>query len=218
MKNIKKLSSHDVYLALREKIIHGDILPGESVKEIELANEFGISRTPIREALKKLESRGLLSYEKNKGMIVPVLGNQAIAELFVIREMLEGTAAFLAAKYATDEEICILKDMITDDATRLDNPAMLAKTNKLFHHTINQIAHNSYLIEFYSLLDESMSLLGKTTLIDPQRVEKTLAQHQSIVDAIEKRDSELAKTRAKDHAKSAYRARLRVLLDIEMHK
>ena len=94
MKTIKKMSSNDVYLALRDKIIHGDIIPGESVKEIELANEFGISRTPIREALKKLESRGLLSYEKNKGMIVPVLDNQSIAELFVIREMLEGTAAF----------------------------------------------------------------------------------------------------------------------------
>ncbi len=138
------MSSNDVYLALRDKIIHGDIIPGESVKEIELANEFGISRTPIREALKKLESRGLLSYEKNKGMIVPVLDNQSIAELFVIREMLEGTAAALAAKYATDEEIYILKDMINDDAKRLDNPAMLAKTNKLFHHTINQLAHNTY--------------------------------------------------------------------------
>lgn len=218
MKNVKKMSSHDVYLALRDKIIHSDIIPGESVKEVELATEFGISRTPIREALKKLESRGLLSYEKNRGMIVPVLDNQSIAELFVIREMLEGTAAALAAKYATDEEICILKDMIIDDTNRLDNPSMLARTNKLFHHTINQIAHNSYLIQFYSLLDESMSLLGKTTLSDPQRVEKTLAQHRSIVDAIEKRNPELAKTCAKEHAKSAYRARLRVLLDIEMHK
>lgn len=218
MKNEKKMSSHDVFLAIRNKIIHGDILPGESVKEVELAAEFGISRTPIREALKKLESRGLLSYEKNRGMIVPVLDNKSIAELFVIREMLEGTAAALAAKYATDEEICILKDMITDDTNREYDPLMLARTNKLFHHTINQIAHNSYLIEFYSLLDESMSLLGKTTLSDPLRVDKTLAQHQCIVDAIEKRDSELAKQCAKEHAKSAYRARLRVLLDIEMNK
>ena len=215
---MKKMSSNDVYLALRDKIIHGEILPGESVKEAELATEFSISRTPIREALKKLESRGLLSYEKNKGMIVPIFDNQAIAELFVIREMLEGTAAFLAAKYATDEEISILKDMVNDDTQRLDDPVMLAKTNKLFHHTINHIAHNTYLNEFYSLLDESMSLLGKTTLVNPKRVEKTLAQHQDIVNAIEKRDAELAKICAKEHVKSAYRARLRKMLDAEMNK
>ena len=156
---MKKITSQDIFLALREKIIHGEIAPGESVKELDLVKEFGISRTPIREALKKLESRGLLSYEKNKGMIVPILDNQAIAELFVIREMLEGTAAGLAAKYATDEEISVLKDMVEEDMHRINDPVMLSKTNKLFHDTINHIAHNSYLLDFYSLLNESMSLL-----------------------------------------------------------
>lgn len=94
-------------------------------------------------------------------MVVPILENQAIAELFVIREMLEGTVAALAAKYATDEEISILKDMVEEDMTRVDDANMLARTNKLFHDTINHIAHNSYLLKFYSLLNESMLLLGK---------------------------------------------------------
>lgn len=215
---MKKITSQDIFLALREKIMHGEIAPGESVKELDLVKEFGISRTPIREALKKLESRGLLSYEKNKGMIVPILDNQAIAELFVIREMLEGTAAGLAAKYATDEEISVLKDMVEEDMHRINEPVMLSKTNKLFHDTINHIAHNSYLLDFYSLLNESMSLLGKSSLSNPSRAEKTLRQHYDIVQAIEKRNSELAKTLAKEHVKSAYRARLRILLNHEREK
>lgn len=215
---MKKVTSHEIFLSLREKIIHGEIAPGESVKELDLVKEFGISRTPIREALKKLESRGLLSYEKNKGMIVPILDNQAIAELFVIREMLEGTAAGLAAKYATDEEISVLKDMVEEDMQRMNDAVTLSKTNKLFHDTINHIAHNSYLLEFYSLLNESMSLLGKTSLSNPNRAEKTLKQHYDIVQAIEKRDSELAKNLAKEHVKSAYRARLRIMLDHEKER
>ncbi len=215
---MKKMTSQDLFNAIRDKIIHGEIPPGESVKELDLVREFNVSRTPIREVLKKLETRGLLSYEKNKGMVVPILENQAIAELFVIREMLEGTAAALAAKYATDEEISILKDMVEEDMTRVDDAAMLARTNKLFHDTINHIAHNSYLLKFYSLLNESMLLLGKTSLTNPTRAQKTIKQHQEIVEAIEKRDADLAKTLAKEHVKSAYRARLRILLDREIQK
>ncbi len=215
---MKKMTSQEIFVAIRDKIIQGEIPPGESVKELDLAKEFNISRTPIREVLKKLESRGLLSYEKNKGMIVPILDNQSIAELFVIREVLEGTAAALAAKYATDEEISVLKDMVEEDLKRMEDPTMLARTNKLFHDTINHIAHNSYLLKFYSLLNESMSLLGKTSLSNPTRAQKTLKQHHKIVEAIEKRDPELAKSLAKEHVKSAYRARLRILLDREIQK
>jgi len=215
---MQKMSSQDVYLVLRDRIVQGEIVSGEKLSETGLAKEFGISRTPIREALKKLESRRLLSYEQNKGMVVPTLDSQSVSELFVIREMMESTAASLAAKYATDEEIGILKDLVNEDWLRMDEPIVLAKTNKLFHRTINQIAHNNYLIDLSSVLDESLSLLGKTTLLDKTRAEKTLKQHQEIVEAIEKRDYKKAEEAAKAHVKSAYRARLRVTLDSEMFK
>ena len=215
---MQKMSSQDVFMALRDKIVKGDIVPGEKLSEASLAKEFGISRTPIREALKRLESRKLLTYEQNKGMVVPTLDSQSVSELFVIREMMESKAASLAAKYATEEEIGILRDLVDEDWLRLDEPAVLAKTNKLFHRTINQIAHNNYLIDLSSMLDESLSLLGKTTLLDKTRAEKTLRQHQLIVEAIEARDYVKAAAAAKDHVKSAYRARLRVTLDSEMFK
>jgi len=215
---MQKMSSQDVYLVLRDRIVQGEIVSGEKLSETSLAKEFGISRTPIREALKKLESRRLLSYEQNKGMVVPTLDSQSVSELFVIREMMESTAASLAAKYATDEEIGILKDLVNEDWLRMDEPAVLAKTNKLFHRTINQIAHNNYLIDLSSVLDESLSLLGKTTLLDKNRAEKTLKQHQAIVESIEKRDYKQAEEKAREHVKSAYRARLRVILDSEMFK
>jgi len=215
---MQKMSSQDVYLALRDKIIKGEIVPGEKLSETSLTKEFGISRTPIREALKRLESRKLLTYEQNKGMVVPTLDSQSVSELFVIREMMESKAASLAAKYATDEEIGILRDLVDEDWLRLEEPMVLAKTNKLFHRTINQIAHNNYLIDLSSLLDESLSLLGKSTLLDKARAEKTLKQHQAIVEAIEQRDYKKAEAVAKDHVKSAYRARLRVTLDSEMFK
>jgi len=215
---MQKMSSQDVYQALRNKIVNGEIASGEKLSEINLAKEFGVSRTPIREALKRLESRKLLTYEQNKGMVVPTLDSQSVSELFVIREMMESTAASLAAKYATEEEIGILKDLVDEDWLRLDEPIVLAKTNKLFHRTINQIAHNNYLIDLSSVLDESLSLLGKTTLLNKDRAEKTLKQHQKIVEAIEKRDFKQAEVEARAHVKSAYRARLRVILDSEMFK
>lgn len=212
---MKKISSQEVYEILRLKIIQGEIRPGESLKEVNLVDEYGISRTPIREALKKLESRGLLSYEKNKGMVVTILDSKAIAELFVMREMLESTATALAARYATNEEISILKDIVHEDANNLNDFEALSKKNKLFHHTINQLARNHYLLEFFSLLNESMSLLGKTSLSNITRAEKTLKQHQEIVSAIEARDEEKARALAIEHVKSAYRARLRIMIDIE---
>lgn len=215
---MQKMSSQDVYLVLRDRIVKGEIVSGEKLSESNLAKEFGISRTPIREALKKLESRRLLSYEQNKGMVVPTLDSQSVSELFVMREMMESTAASLAAKYATDEEIGILKDLVNEDWLRIGEPTVLAKTNKLFHRTINQIAHNNFLIDLSSILDESLSLLGKTTLLDKDRAEKTLHQHQEIVEAIEKRDHKKAEETAREHVKSAYRARLRVILDSEMFK
>ena len=114
-------SGTDIYHLLVEAIENGELSPGTRLRETELAERFGVSRTPVREGLKQLEAQGLARHEANRGMVIPTLDNDEINELYIIREVLEGTAARLAAQHATEVEIAILKDMVESDQARQDD-------------------------------------------------------------------------------------------------
>lgn len=202
-----------VYRQIRDAIQSGGLTPGTRMREVELAQWLGTSRTPVREALGRLLNDGLVANDPNRGMIVTELDHQMVDELYVMREVLEGTAAGLAARHATEAETVLLRRLAERDRTIGDNPAELSSNNKAFHDALYQSAHNRYLLKTLSTLRESMALLGHTTLALPGRSGTAIDEHDEIVSAIERRDAAAAEAAARSHIRAAYRARMQILFE-----
>ena len=201
------------YEQLFESIESGSLMPGTRLREIELSEWVGASRTPIREALGRLESEGLITRDPSRGMIVAELDHGMVAELYDMREVLEGTAAGLAARHASDAEIDTLREIIQRDREIGADPTRLARNNRLFHEAMFRCAHNRFLMRFVNSLRQSMVLLGRTTLGIAGRPETARAEHDAIVAAIARRDIEAATAAARAHIRAAYRARLGLMLE-----
>lgn len=198
------------YVMLRAAIQRGLLKPGTRLREIELAEKLDISRTPIREALRRMESEGLISFMPPKGVMVAELDQRQIIELYAMREVLEGTAAGLAAKYASDIEIDLIDGILEKDRNSdPDDPLLHDHYNRLFHRNIYNSAHNRYLISSLDSLSNSLALLGVTTLANQERWQRALVEHQGILDAIKARDSELAEQRAREHISASLQERIR---------
>ena len=167
-----------------------------------------MSRTPIREALQRLETQSLLTRD-GRSLIVASLDHNQLAELYVVRAELEGLAARLAAQHATREEIDLLREMVRSDRARLNDPAALSRANRRFHKQIHLASHNRYLVQQLDLVHRSMALLASTSLAVEGRGESALREHAAIVDAIEQRDGDGAHAALKTHISEAFVTRLR---------
>ena len=207
----RKPSAAEVYETIRTRILAGDIRPGDHLREGALAEGLGLSRTPVREALRRLESDGLAVHEAHKGVVVAHLDHQAVTELYLIREVLEGTAAGEAARHASEAEIAALEDLLAPSAEREVAAAEASRVNRVFHSAIRNAAHNRFLVRTLDGLAQSMALLGPTTLGIPGRQDEAATEHAAIVAAIRDRAPEAAEAAARDHIRKAHRARLGVL-------
>ena len=206
----EKSSGASAYDMLLSAIECGDLPPGARLREVELADRFGISRTPVREALKQLEAQGLVSHEPHHGSVVATIDYSAHAEMYLLREVLEGTAARLAAVHATRTEIDVLLEMIEHDRTILDDSKQLAGRNRLFHHQVHLASRNRYLISVLTNMRVSMVLLAGSTLAVPGRAAEATEEHARIVDAIARHDADAAEECAREHMRNAYKTRIRM--------
>jgi len=201
--------NRDAYAQLLEAIDHGVYRPGDRLVESELAKRFEMSRTPIREALQRLETQSLLMRD-GRSLIVASLDHNQLAELYVVRAELEGLAAGLAARQAADEEIRVLRQMVEEDRARLGDPDALSRANRRFHHQIHKASRNRYLVQQLDLVHRSMALLATTSLAAEGRDQAALEEHDIVVRAIEARDSEAAAAALKAHISKAFETRLRL--------
>ncbi len=208
MKDLKP-SQKDAYALILDAIDVGVYKPGDRLVESELAERFGMSRTPIREALQRLETQSLLERD-GRSLIVASLSHNQLAELYVVRGELEGLAARLAARHATDEEINVLRAMVEEDRALLNDPAALSRANRRFHKQVHLASHNRFLVQQLDLVHRSMALMATTSLAAEGRGEKALAEHAAIVDAIAAHDGDAAYRALKSHISTAFEARLRL--------
>ena len=183
--------------------------PGDRLVESDLAEQFGMSRTPIREALQRLETQSLLTRD-GRSLIVASLDHNQLAELYVVRAQLEALAANLAARHATDEEARVLRDMVEDDRHLMDSPQAMARANRRFHKQIHLASHNRFLVQQLDLVHRSMALMATTSLAAAGRPEDAIKEHDTIVKAIEARDSETAGEALKAHISKAFVTRLKL--------
>ncbi|MBD3625069.1 MAG: GntR family transcriptional regulator [Rhodobacteraceae bacterium] len=201
-------SQKDAYDLVLDAIDKGEYRPGDRLVEAELAERFGVSRTPIREAFQRLETQGVLARD-GRSLIVASLNHDQIGELYVLRAELEGLAARLAAQHATPEEIRVLFSMIDEDQTLMDKPDLMSRANKRFHRQLHLASHNRYLVQQLEAVPRSMALMSFTTFQAEGRAEVALDEHRAIVEAIAARDGRAADAAIRGHISSAYETRLK---------
>lgn len=204
--------SEQAYRYIVDAIKQGTLPPGTRIREVDLAERTGLSRTPVREALNRLQLEGLVANDPGRGTIITELDHSMVNELYAMREVLEGTAAGLAARHASEVEIGFLREINERDA-QLTDTLDLVRNNKLFHSTLYRCAHNRYLLKMLHSLQESMMLLGPSTLTKPGRAETARSEHDGIIDALERRDSESAEDLARRHIREAYKVRLEAFFE-----
>lgn len=203
-----KQSQTDAYNLILEAIDMGVYKPGDRLVESDLADRFGVSRTPIREALQRLETQSLLERD-GRSLIVASLDHNQMAELYVVRRELEGLAARLAARHANEEEVSVLRAMVTADDALVHDPVALARANRRFHKQIHLASHNRYLVQQLDLVHRTMALMATTSLAAQGRGEIAQSEHDGIVTAIEARDEAAAEQALKDHISVAFTTRLK---------
>ena len=201
-------TQRDAYDLILEAIDVGIYKPGSRLVEIELAERFGVSRTPIREALQRLETQSLLTRD-GRSLIVASLDHNQMAELYVVRTELEGLAARLATQHASVEEVNVLQQMVEADRGHVSDAAALARSNKRFHKQLHLASHNRFLVQQLDLVYRSMALLATTSLAVEGRGPIALDEHQSIITAISDRDGTAAYEAVKQHLSQAFVTRLK---------
>jgi DNA-binding GntR family transcriptional regulator len=197
----------DAYVLILEAIDVGIYKPGSRLVESELAERFGVSRTPIREALQRLETQSLLARD-GRSLIVASLDHNQMAELYVVRTELEGLAARLAAQHASEEEINVLQQMVGADRTWTHDASALSRSNKRFHKQLHLASHNRFLVQQLDLVHRSMALLATTSLAVEGRGPVALDEHQAIVTAISERNGAAAYQAVRQHLSQAFITRL----------
>ncbi len=199
-----------VYDQLHEWIRSGRLPPGTRVREEEIARTLAVSRTPVREALSRLQTRGLVE-QSNGGLSVVALTRPQIMELYAMRGVLEGAAARFAAENASPSDVATLQHVSMQFARFAGEPAGFAKVNMIFHEAIYEAAHNRYLMRMLADLNDSLTLLPSTTFAVPGRSEVAIGEHERIQKAIEAKDADGAERAARDHIRNALQARLELM-------
>jgi DNA-binding GntR family transcriptional regulator len=200
-----------VYTQLRSEIRSGQLIPGDRLRETEIADRLNVSRTPVREALKRLESEGLAVFSQPRGMTVTELTPAQVLELYAMREVLEGAAARFAAEHASALEIEALKQLVAQHPEiKAAEEAFL--NNRRIDQTIAHAANNVYLLKALNVLQDAISLLGTTTYTVPGRIKLGLQEIAAVVAAIVNRDPEEAEKAARAHVRATGAVRLAMRL------
>lgn len=196
------------YERIKQAILDGTFGPGASLVESSVAEWCGVSRTPVREALTRLEQDGLVS-RTDRGLVVRERTPEEILDIYEVRIALETVAAQMAAERATAldkvrlERLCVL----AEEADPTDGVALAAR-NRDFHQGIVRASHNESLIDVLHRLDMHLLRYPATTLTYPGRWEEALVEHRNLVEAIANRDVETAASLARHHFTTARDVRL----------
>ena len=194
-----------VFEALREAVISGRLKPGERLMEIQLAEELGVSRTPVREAIRKLELEGLVIMLPRKGAYVADISSRDLVEIFEVRCALERLAAGLAAERITPEELEELESILVRISECVDNGDLdkFVEHDIIFHDVLYKVSRNLRLAQIISSFREQIRRFRMDSLAQPGRMKAALEEHKKIVDAISQRDVALAERLAVKHIENA---------------
>lgn len=188
---------------IREAIVSGELVQGSKISLRDLSQKFGISRTPLREAVRKIEAEGLITIIPRKGFVVRMFTRKDVKEIYAVREVLEMLAGELACKYITEKDLKHLekihkqiKNMLL--SKKIDLRAV-ESLNKDFHFIIYEASQNALLIDMISNLWNRAAEMIFCILSSPHRLQDLLKEHGNILEGIEKRDKDSVKEAIKFH-------------------
>lgn len=194
---------------LRDAIVSGELSPGAKISEPEMARRFGISRAPLREAIRRLEQRNLVTHVPRQGVRVVELSPERIRQVFVIREAIEGMAAREAALRITDAEIAFLRDSLARQRAQFESGEAGTAPQRLafdtdYHSAIVRASGNEFLVKFLSEDYHALiELCRRRQRRRPARVERSLHEHLRVIDALADHDAELAELMMRRHIAAA---------------
>lgn len=171
-----------------------------------------MSRTPIREALRRLQSDSMVVHAPGGGLAIAQHDLRAISELYDMRESLEGTAAGLAARHAGSSELIVLQAMLAGARALPSDPVVHARENSRLHEHIHRAAHNRFLLKQVGDLHDAVALLGRTTFATDGRIAEAWAEHDAIVAAIAGHDSQRAELLMRQHVRRGLELRLQAMV------
>lgn len=199
--------------AIREEIRTGVLQPGDRLLETSISLNQGVSRTPVRQALQRLQSEGLLEPAPGGGLAVRRYDIRAIAELYEMRASLEGTAAALAARHADETELLMLKALGAAQRKLPNDAQRHAEHNKTLHDHIHRAGHNRFLLQSLRGLHDALALLGHTTFVAPGRIAQSVGEHDAIIAAICAREPDQAEAAMRHHIRHAYELRIAAMAE-----
>ncbi len=190
-----------VYEQIYDAILNGRFKPGERLVLEDLAAEFGTSRTPLREAIRRLQTEGLVDFEPHRGAVVADLSIPELIELYHIRAVLDGLATRLAVENLSEEDLAELESILATTEQGIDpsEPTDFEQFNRKFHEIIYQGTNAPFLYEMITNLYTKTSRYRYLSLRSPGRILEVLAEHRSILEALMARDSDAAERCARDH-------------------
>jgi DNA-binding GntR family transcriptional regulator len=194
-----------VFRQLRTMIIDGEMGPGTRLVELSLATQFGVSRTPVREALKRLVDGNLLLADPLRGLVVRTPEAEEVEEVYLVREVLDGLAARLAAQRATTDDCARLR-MINDtmrEGIREGQTDVIVNANIAFHDLIYGIAGNRTLARHGMELRNFVRRFSSEAFVSPSRVDAVLRDHERLLEALERGDPEEADRASTEHLRQA---------------
>ena len=188
--------------SIRDKIVEGDLRPGQAIDENALTTELKVSRTPVREALKVLAGEGLVDIQANRGSFVAVASAEEIRSLLEVLAELEGLAAKLACKRATNTNLRVLRGLHDDmtDAFRRREKQEYFRLNQAIHDEISKASDNPFLFETHQHYTRRVRRIRYLSNIDDENWERSIREHEAIIEALEARDSRRARRLAAAHA------------------
>ncbi|MCX7842718.1 MAG: GntR family transcriptional regulator [Clostridia bacterium] len=205
LENINHSLRGRVFNQLQNDILNGKYQPGESLIETKLSEELGVSRTPIREAIRQLELEGLVQSIPNKGAIVTGISTKDIEDIYTIRMMIEGLAARWAAEKITPAELEELKEAVDLEEfyTAKNDTEHLMKFDSRFHDIIFKASKSKPLMHTLSSFHHYIQRARNASLSSPERARKALEEHKAILKAIVDKEPEKAEALIIEHIRNA---------------
>ena len=190
-----------VFNTLRQAILTGELKPGERLMEIHLANKLGVSRTPIREAIRKLELEGLVNIIPNKGAYVTGISDKDVHDIYMIRSMLEGLCVRWATEHITQEQLEELDEIILLSEYHMDkgHSDQLTELDGRFHQILYEASKSRSLDHVLSDFHKYVQLARRTSVKTEERAIKSIGEHNEILNAIKAKDAEKAGNLATIH-------------------
>ncbi|BCK00350.1 GntR family transcriptional regulator [Anaerocolumna chitinilytica] len=196
-----------VFTKIREDILAGRYKQNDELKEASIGQELGVSRTPVREALRQLELEGLVNIIPNKGAYVNEISEKDIHDIYIIRSYLEGLCAKWACEYITQEQIDELEEVVylSEFHAKKEHHEQIVELDNKFHQLIYEASNSKILNHILSDFHHYVQRIRKITLASDLRAANSNKEHNAILDAIRQRDGEKAEMLAHEHIMSTIR-------------